>query len=188
MASTSALSGEFLGRRRGGSSNADLTKVLDFTLASVRLLTEQSLVIVNGIIDQAETQLGGRPAASHGATQPHHGDPAHAEIVLQGARGSTASAAFMLENKFDRPLELHFEMSDLSSDAGPAISGAIMAIEPEHVTVPPHGQKIIRLSLTIGEMFLPGARYFASLLTAGFEARRIGVRLDVEGDLPGRAE
>lgn len=169
---------------RGAAASGDIVQILDFALASVRLLTEQSLVIVNGILDEAEVRLKERSADSAAAPATNQSAAGGVEILMKGVRGERAGAAFLLENKYDRNVDVTFEVSDLGAEGRPAIPGSLVKVEPEAVTLPPRGQAVIRLEIAVGDIFAPGESYFGTLRTAGFETRHIRIRLDVEAEAP----
>jgi len=101
------------------------------------------------------------------------------EIVLHGTPRERASAAFLLENKYDRRIAVSLEMGDLVADGKAVIPGALIEVDPRSVTLPPRGQAVIRLAVEITDLFAPGSSYVGMLHASGFEARRIQVRLEV---------
>lgn len=164
------------------AANGDVARILDFALASVKLLTEHSLMIVNGILDEAEARLQDREPVK-GAFEdaaPARAESNGVEIVIRGARGERAGSAFLLDNKYDRNVEVSFEASDFFAEGRPPVPGVLLEVEPKLCLLPPRGQTVVRFSVLIGEAFAPGLSYFATLRTVGFEAQAIRVRLNVD--------
>lgn len=165
-------------RPRDRDRSKDVGHILDFIVASVRLLSENSLVVANGILDAAEARL--LEKAPPVADEPSDAAPGDVEIILKGARGHRADAAFLLENKYDRSIDVAFEMSDLTSEGGAVIPGAFVSIDPASVTLSPRGQAVIRISIEVGDLLTEGVSYLGMLRASGFETRQIRIRLQVE--------
>jgi hypothetical protein len=164
------------------AANGDVVRILDFALASVKLLTEHSLMIVNGILDEAEARLQDRESIKEDLERasPASAESSGVEIVIKGAPGDRAGSAFLLENKYDRNVEVSFEASDFIAEGRPPVPGVLLDVEPKLCILSPRGQAVVRFSVLIGEAFAPGESYVAVLRTVGFEAQAIRVRLNVD--------
>ncbi len=173
------------------SPRALVSRLLDFNIASLRILTDHSLETLNGIISVAESSLrgsaGSRLASSALPSSAAQGDTV--ELRLEGERGARVSAPFLLENFHDRPLEVTFEAESLIAVDRAPISASAIAIEPGLVQLPPRGQQVVYISLVLGDQFAADATYETRVRIVGFEARmiRLIVRvLDRKADAPAK--
>ncbi len=170
----------------------NVSKLLDFNVASLRVLTEHVLGAINEIVDQAETSLLGerrpRPAAAPNggavAAPPAAGAGQAIEIVMSGAIGDRASSPFLIENHYDRDVDVTFEIVAPGAGATPKIPSGALQVEPSRASLPARGQAIVYATVEISESFKPGSSYHGAIRILGFESRPIRVRLDVLAAAP----
>ena len=160
------------------NSRDDLAKILDFALASARILTTHSVDTLNRILDEVEADLLGRTTRPAASTEPPNATVT--EIVLRGALGQRVTSGFLLDNNYDRSLNVSFEMGDLLAEGRSPIPGSEVQVEPTTITVPGKGQAVARIGVVIGSQFAPGASYFGQLRTVGIETGHIQVRIEVQ--------
>jgi hypothetical protein len=178
--------------RSGGSTTdeqqngkrTDLTRVLDFTLGSIRLFNEHSLQVMNGLLDEVESNLLGKKSGVTASQVAEPTETGAVEIVLKGHRGSVAGAAFLMENSYDHPIELTFEAGELFTEGLPSVSPSVVHVDPQSVSVPAKGQVIVKVGIQLVAEFEAGRQYVGALRTLGYESRMIRLRLDVLPEAP----
>jgi hypothetical protein len=152
-----------------------VNRLLDFNIASLRILTDHSLETLNGIISVAESNLrgtgGNRLASSTLSSSAPQSNTV--DLRLEGERGARVSAPFLLENFYGRPLDVTFEAESLVAVDREPISASAIAIEPAVVRLPPRGQQVVHISLVLGDQFAAGATYETRVRIVGFEARMV---------------
>jgi hypothetical protein len=160
--------------------NELLARWLTFNVITLRALTESSLETMNGIVTAAELTLL-RKRAAPGANGAG-GAPAVAEpidLVLQGRRGERVSAPFLLENHYDRALDVAFEAEPFRAAGRPELTAALLVLEPGAVTIPARGQTIVHAAVDLVDDFAAGVTYATVIRLIGYEAKamRLSVRV-----------
>jgi len=166
-----------------------VSKWLDFNVTTLRVLTEHALGALNGIVTEAELSLLGDrrnapPSVRSNGTAPVEtsgagpATPSAVEIILRGAHGERASSPFLVENHYDRAVDVTFERIGFG-DERRQIPASALQVEPARATLAARGQAIVYLAVTIDDSFEAGTSYFGAIRMVGFDARPVRVRLDV---------
>ncbi|MGH7499352.1 MAG: hypothetical protein ACREL3_10930 [Gemmatimonadales bacterium] len=156
-----------------------LSRWLDFNLASYSIVTNHSVSFLNSLLGAAEEALlpGPLPDADTGSKP----EP-RVELRLEGRPGDRVSSGFLVENHFDRPLDVAFESDDLSPGRGAPLPSTLIEFEPPRVTIPPRGQNVVQAAVAITPDFVVGQTYATTIRLLGFNSKELGLSLTV---LPG---
>jgi hypothetical protein len=182
------------GRGPGATSDpsALITKWLEFNIASYAVVSSQSLQLLNGLVNAAERTLLGSeaavvqspppapsptPAATGDATGP-------LELRVEGRVGDTVRAPFLVENAYERALDVSFEAEPLVPTSGVAVAAKHISFEPDHVTIPPKGQAVVQAAVDISAAFTPGETYRTTLRLIGFHAKTVRLAVTVKPPVP----
>lgn len=155
---------------------------LAFNVESFRALTDSSLATMNAIVTAAETTLlRTQPAATvpGGSTGPAAVADA-VDLVVQGRRGERLSAPFLLENHYDRSLDVTFAVEPFHAVGRPDVPAALLSFEPAQIAIPAKGQTIAHAVVDLGGAFDAGVTYGTVIRLVGYDARsmRLSVRVD----------
>lgn len=160
-----------------------LGKWLDFNLASYAALSTHSLALLDGLVDAAEKTLLPSTAAATATASPAAAPAAaqaeRVELRLSGRRGERVVAPFLVENQYDRPLDVGFQATELVPGSGPALPAALLAFEPPTVTLAPRSDAVVHAAATITEEFAIGETYRTTIRLLGYQAREVGVTIAV---------
>jgi hypothetical protein len=157
---------------RTGESNADvlLSRWLDFNLAVYSVVSTQGLVLLNELMNTAQSTLIPKPPGRTTAAQ-------RVELQLSGRRGERASTGFVIENLFSEPLAVTFESTALMPRDGPVLPASLVHFDPPTLSIEPRGQGIARIAVAITDEFLVGQTYTATIRPLGFGAKEIAFSL-----------
>jgi hypothetical protein len=142
-----------------------LSKCLEFNLAAYSVVSTQVLALLNGLLNAARSTLitKGVPGRSaEGTAVPR------VDLQLAGRHGDRPSASFVLENRFDLPLALVFESTALIPTAGSALPASLVSFEPTTLLIPPRGEGVVQVVVTITSDFVVGQTYTATIRPLGF--------------------
>ena len=151
-----------------------LSRWLDFNLASYSVVTKQSVALLDGLLEVARSTLIPSPPATR-----VEADEQRVELRLSGRPGEKVATAFMIENLFDRQLEVSFECDDLQTDAGQSLSRSHVLFEPATLTIPAHEQAAGQVAVKIDKAFATDATYRTTIRLLGFPAKELGLSVSV---------
>jgi hypothetical protein len=160
--------------------NELLARWLTFNVVTLRALTESSLETMNAIVTAAElTLLRKQPAPSANGAAGASAIAEPIDLVLQGRRGERASAPFLLENHYDRALDVAFEAEPFRAAGRPELPAALLVLDPATVTIPARGQTIVHAVVDLVDAFAAGVTYATVIRLIGYEAKamRLAVRV-----------
>jgi hypothetical protein len=165
-----------------------LSRWLDLNLASYAVVSTQSLALLNGLLSAAESALLPKAPSTTGA--PPAPDR-RVELRLEGRPGDRIASAFLIENHFDRPLDVSFECGDLVPAEGAPLPASLVTFEPATLAIAPRGQAVVQAAVTITEDFVVGQTYTTTIRLLGFQAKEVGLSVTVrppaeEAEPPGR--
>lgn len=168
----------FAARRAGERTDASelLSRWLELNLASYSAVSTHSLALLNGIASAAEQALG---AKAQPVPEPEPAPEQRVEMRLEGRQGERVTAPFLVENQYDRRLEVSFEASDLVPASGPAISGSQITFEPSTLTVAPKGQAVVQAAVMLTPDFVVRQTYATTIRMLGFQAKEIRLAVTV---------
>jgi hypothetical protein len=170
-----------------------LSRVLDFQLTAYAVVTEHSLAILNGLITSAERTLldeaepapaPDRPTSRQedvqdpSLTVPRPGEASRA-MQLSGRRNETLTCPFLVENQYDRGLEVAFEAEPLVPRNGPPLPARLISFEPATLVLPPHGQAVANAHIKLTSDFTVGETYSTALHVLGFQCPPVHVAITV---------
>ncbi len=161
---------------------------LAFNVVSLRALTDSSLDTMNAIVSAAETTLlRTQPSAASPTTSSDPPAVADAvDIVLQGRRGDRLSAPFLLENHYDRTLDVTFDVEPFRAPGRPELPADLVALDPAQVAIPAKGQTVVHAAVDLGDSFSLGVTYATVIRLVGYDAKsmRLSVRVTEESVAP----
>jgi hypothetical protein len=170
-----------------------LSRVLDFELAAYAAITKHSLAILNGLITSAEQTLldDAEPATVDGRPVPKPGDaqgssptaPRAGEVSgsmqLAGRRNEALTCPFLVENQYDRGLEVSFEADPLVPKNGSPLPGRLISFEPATLILPPRGQAVAQAHIKLTKDFTVGETYSTALHVLGFRCPPVHLAITV---------
>ncbi len=157
-------------------AEALLTRWLDFNLASYSVVSAQGLALLNDLLFATEsTLLPTAPPAPDARATPSP----RVELQLAGRHGERATTGFVIENHFDRPLDLTFESTDLVPMAGASLPASLLSFEPTALVIGPRGQGVVQAAVTITADFVVGQTYTATIRMRGFEGTDVGLSVTI---------
>lgn len=151
-----------------------LSRWLDFNLASYSVVTKQSVALLDGLLEVARSTLVPSPPTTRVAA-----DEPRVDLRLSGRPGEKVSTGFMIENLFDRQLDVSFECDDLKTDAGQSLSRSHVLFEPTTLTIPAHEQAVGHVAVRIDKEFATGESYRTTIRLLGFPAKELGLSVSV---------
>lgn len=157
-ASQSSCSGEQL------DLETMLSRCLEFHLAAYSVVSTQGLALLNGLLSAAREAVITKGMAASSAKA----SAAPVELQLEGKHGERATTRFILENRFDLPIAVMFESTELTPAVGSPLSASVVSFEPTTVTIKPHEEGVVEISVTITSDFVTGQTYTAKIRPLGF--------------------
>jgi hypothetical protein len=151
-----------------------LSRWLDFNLASYSVVSKQSVALLDGLLEVARSTLIPSPLPARVVA-----DEQRVELRLSGRPGEKVSTGFMIENQFDRQLEVTFECDDLTTDAGQSVSRSHVLFEPTTLTIPAHEQAVGQVAVKIDRRFAAGTSYRTTIRLLGFPAKELDLFVSV---------
>jgi hypothetical protein len=148
-----------------------LSRWLDFNLASYSVVTTNGLALLNGLLSAAEEALQSRHPDSEPARQ--------VELRLEGRPRDRVTAAFAVENHFDRAVEIAFVSRKLIPSSGKSLPGTLVTFEPVELTIAPRREAVVYAAVTITPDFVIGQTYTTTILLSGSQAKEIGFSLTI---------
>lgn len=107
------------------------------------------------------------------------------EMELHAPLGQEAVRSFVLENKRGGVADISFDISDFSGPAGAAPMRAPLRIEPSHFSLPAGQESTVTLRLILQSgLFVPGERYFATVVVRGYDGLELGLTVWADNPLP----
>lgn len=166
------------GRAAGEPANAAalLSRWLDFNLASFSVASTHGLALLNGLLSAAENALLPKAPSAPGARPTP--EP-RVELRLEGRPGERVTSAFLVENHFDRPLDVAFEAGALIPATGPSLPASLIAFEPATLAIAPRGQAVVQAAVTITRDFVVGQTYVTTIRLLGLHAKEMGLSVTV---------
>ncbi|MDQ3697826.1 MAG: hypothetical protein M3373_07350 [Gemmatimonadota bacterium] len=171
---TKALSAQSPGKTADPS--VVLGRWLDFNLAAYSAVSTHSLALLEGVVTAAERTLARKPPHAPDDTSEAFG---RAEMRLEGRTGDRVRGPFLVENQYDRAVDVRFEADDLVPASGALVAAAHIAFEPPALIVPPSGQAVAHVAVTITPEFTVGQTYTTTVRVLGFQAREVGLSLTI---------
>jgi len=170
-----------------------LSRMLDFQLAAYAVVTEHSLAILNGLITSAEQTLldasESAAAVAQQAPQPQGTQassriarrPTEATGIVQvvGRQDETLTCPFLVENQYDRGLDVSFEADPLVPGKGPPLPASLISFEPARLVLPPRGQAVARAHIRLIRDFTAGETYSTAVHVLGFRCPPVQVAITV---------
>jgi hypothetical protein len=159
---------------------------LAFNVASLRALTDSSLDTMNAIVAAAEKTLLTQAQAE--APVPEQSGAVAAigdggiDIVLEGRRGDRIRAPFLLENFYDRALDVTFDVEPFRAPDRPALPASLLAVDPTTLQLPAKGQAVVHAVVDLVDAFAPEVTYATVIRLAGYDARTMRLSVKVAGD------
>lgn len=153
-----------------------LSRWLDFNLASYSVVSTHGLALLNGLLSAAENALIPKAPSAPGARPTP--EP-RVELRLEGRPGDRVTSAFLVENHFDRPLDVAFESGDLIPATGASLPAALIAFEPAMLAIAPRGQAVVQAAVTITRDFVVGQTYTTTIRLLGFHPKEVGLSVTV---------
>jgi hypothetical protein len=181
------------GRGRVPPDRAEvLSRLLDFQLAAYSVVTTHSLAMLDGLISSAERALLGTGAESVDSGPPP-GARDTTETALQvmdvpdtssslrreGRVGDRLTCPFLVENQYDRSLDVSFEAEPLAPGSGPSLPGSLVSFDPATITLPSRGQAVAQAVVELTEDFVVGETYTTALNVLGFQAPPVRLAITV---------
>jgi hypothetical protein len=163
-----------IGRGERADPSELFSRWLDFNLASYAVLNRQGLALLDGLLTAARSTLIPPAISVPIATQAPR-----AELRLSGPSGQQVRTGFVIENYFDRPLDIAFACSDLSPGAGPSLPRSLVAFEPATLMIPPRGQAVGQVAVNLTDDFVVGETYIGTIQLQGFEGKELGISVVV---------
>ena len=77
-------------------------------------------------------------------------------MVLEGQRGQRLSAPFLLENRYDRALDVAFEVDPLLAPGAAPVPASAITLDPQVLQLPPNGQAIVHACIDLVDGFATG--------------------------------
>jgi hypothetical protein len=159
------------------SAEALLSRWLDFNLQSYSVVSTQSVALLNGLLTAAQSTLIPKPVLAPDARATA---APRVELRLSGRHGERATTGFVIENQFDRPLEVRFESTALlPATTGPELPASLVSFEPTTLVIAPRGQGVVQVAVMITADFVAGQTYRTTIRPLGFEAKELGLSLIV---------
>jgi len=178
-------------KQHGNQPDADalLSRWLDFNLAAYSIVSTQGLALLNGLLTAARSSLIAKaePVPDVQTATASNVKPTaepRVELRLSGRHGERATAGFVIENRFDAPLEVMFESTALTPPAGLALSASLVSFEPTTLKIPPRGQGVVQTVVAITTDFVVGQTYTATIRPLGFGAKELGLSVTIEPPKP----
>jgi hypothetical protein len=157
-------------------AGALLSRWLDFNLASYSAVSTHGLALLNGLLSAAESSLIPKaPSASQARPTP---EP-RVELRLSGRQGERVTSAFLVENHYDRPLDVAFESGDLVSASGESLPSSLVGFEPPRLAIAPRGEAVVQAAVRITRKFIVGKTYTTTIRLLGFHAKEVGLWVTV---------
>jgi hypothetical protein len=170
-----------------------LSRMLDFQLAAYAVVTEHSLAILKGLITSAEQTLldAAEPAVAVARPGPQPRGPQRTSrtaprptgvsggMQLTGRRDETLTCPFLVENQYDRGLDVSFEADPLVPDNGPPLPARLISFEPATLVLPPRGQAVAQAHIRLTKDFTVGETYSTALHVLGFQCPPVQVAITV---------
>jgi hypothetical protein len=121
---------------------------------------------------------GRAPNAPAGDSAEASSKPRQVTLELQGAAGQEAAAAFVIENKRNTPAEISFLVSEFVDAAGGSPFRAPLELQPAQISLGPLEEAEVKIRLPLlGEMFLPGHQYLATVVVHGYDELELVLRV-----------
>jgi hypothetical protein len=161
-----------------------ITRLVRLNFAYFSALTKHGLAFADELTAVTERALGISPrsaARPAPAPTPSAAAPARLEIKVNAQLGSTAAAAFFVENENPQPevLNVSFEAIDIVSADGSFIPSPRVSFEPSRLSLKPHLQETVKVLVDITPEFRPGQVYVARIKLVGLEPREVWIFINV---------
>jgi hypothetical protein len=85
----------------------------------------------------------------------------------------------VVENHFDRSVEVAFDSGKLIPTAGKSLPGSLVTFEPVELTIAPRGEAVVSAAVTITPDFVVGQTYTATIRLSGSQAKEIRFSLTI---------
>jgi hypothetical protein len=172
--------------RDPGKRRELVARWLAFNVASLRALTDASLDTMNAIVAAAEKTLltpaqEQAPAPEQPGAVAAIGDGA-IDIVLEGRLGDRIRAPFLLENFYDRALDVTFDVEPFRAPDQPALPASLLAVDPTTLQLPAKGQAVVHAVVDLVDAFVPEVTYATVIRLAGYDARTMRLSVKVAGE------
>jgi hypothetical protein len=102
------------------------------------------------------------------------------ELVFTGPIGSTASRAFVISNRTDKPARVSFELSEFVKENGGGKLRVDAQLTPSSFELAGQAERTVDCSLPFTQAFEPGCEYRAVLRVVGFPDMTIGLMAKAE--------
>ena len=149
--------------------------LIQLNLSYFSALNKHGFALLNELVSATETALGinSSPAAAPAAA------PSRVEINLSARPGDRATASFLVENSYERTLDVSFQASEIVSLQGEAVKSGVVTFNPPRLTLNPKSQAVVQACIDISNEFKSGENYVLRVRVVGFETKEIWIRLNI---------
>ena len=127
------------------------------------------LALLDGLVSVAERAL--RPAPETAAPM--------VDVRLEGRPGDRVACPFVVENRYDRLVEVAFRASPLVAPGRPEVPAPPVSFEPARLHLGAGASGVATAVVEVVPELVPGATYSTTVEMVGYEGRRLGVALTV---------
>lgn len=155
-----------------------LDRLVDAGLSSYAEVSRHVLALLDGLVSVAERAL--LPGAAEGV-QPVGAagvDPAVA-VRMDGRPGERVPCPFVVQNEYDRPVEVTFRAGPLSAPGRPKLPASAVTFEPTRMRIEARAADVATATIALPPQLVPGDTYVTRIEMVGLEGRRVGVALTV---------
>ncbi len=152
----------------------------DAYVAYLRAVRELTTEYARGVVGLAREGLADRtmPFRERGPELPSAGEDLpslpRASLVLEGAAGSAALGAFVVENALDQPVDATVVASALKTPDGRQIDAAVV-FEPSALELGPGAQAVVQVAVGIDEAMPSEADLHGELRVPGLSGTTIPI-------------
>jgi hypothetical protein len=153
-----------------------LGKWLQLNVSTVALVGTHGLAFLNDLTTAVEKSLGvvsDTQVQSRGETPISLGK--RAELRINARLGETAVAPFLVENNFEKSLDVTFQVNGVASLQGQVIQGNVVTFDPPTMSLEPKAQAVVQASLSLTEEFRVQDTYLFRISLAGYQTNEVWV-------------
>jgi hypothetical protein len=106
--------------------------------------------------------------------------PKPSALLFHGAPGASPANAFVVSNNRSQPVEVRFEVTEMSNEDGTVRFEPSAKFVPEICRLAPNSEQIVQCSILLTEQYQAGATYRAHIRVVGIPEMTIGIMVQVE--------
>jgi hypothetical protein len=162
---------------RSQSPTADevAKRLVQLNLSYLTAINKHGFALLNELVSATETAFG----INSGAAAAPAATPARAEINLSARQGEVAIASFLVENSYERALDVSFQASQIVSVRGEVIKSGVVSFNPPQLSLEPKSQAVVQACIDISNEFKSGENYVLRVRVVGFETKEIWIHLNI---------